>query len=72
MQGKSYGAILALQKIAKEMGIINALGNTDNGKMALWQVVGRALFQRKFIDNSELFSSITSYFRGLQKQATQS
>jgi len=45
MQGKSYGAILTLQKIAKEMGIANALGNTDNGKMALWQVIGRALFQ---------------------------
>ena len=45
MQGKSYGAILTLQKIAKEMGITNALGNTDNGKMALWQVIGRALFQ---------------------------
>jgi len=45
MQGKSYGAILALQKIAKEMGITNALGSTDNGRMALWQVIGRALFQ---------------------------
>ena len=28
-----------------EMGITNALGNTDNGRMALWQVIGRALFQ---------------------------
>ena len=45
MQGKSYGAILTLQKIAKEMGITNALGNTENGRMALWQVIGRALFQ---------------------------
>ena len=44
-QGKSYGAILALQKIAEEMGVANALGNTDNGRMALWQVIGRALFQ---------------------------
>ena len=44
-QGKSYGAILALQKIAKEMGITNALGGTDSGKIALWQVIGRALFQ---------------------------
>jgi transposase len=44
-QGKSYGAIFVLQKIAKEMGITNALGNTDNGKMALWQVIGRVLFQ---------------------------
>jgi len=45
LQGKSYGAILVLQKIAKEMGIIDALGNTDSGKMALWQVIGRTLFQ---------------------------
>ena len=44
-QGKSYGAILALQKIAEEMGITNALGDTDNGRIALWQVIGRALFQ---------------------------
>ena len=44
-QGKSYGAILALQEIAEEVGVVNALGNTDNGRMALWQVIGRALFQ---------------------------
>ena len=44
-QGKSYGAILTLQKIAKEIGIANALGATDNGKTALWQVIGRTLFQ---------------------------
>ena len=44
MQGKSYGAILALQKITKEMGIADALGHSENGKMALWQVIGRALF----------------------------
>lgn len=48
MQGKdlwSYGAILTLQKIAKEMGITNAFGNTENGRMALLQVIGRSLFQ---------------------------
>ena len=44
-QGKSYGAILTLQKIAKEIGIANALGATDNGKTALWQVIGRTLLQ---------------------------
>lgn len=44
-QGKSYGAILTLQKIAKELGITKALGNSENGKIALWQVIGRALFQ---------------------------
>ena len=36
MQGRSYGAILVLQKIAKEIGITSALGNTENGKMPLW------------------------------------
>lgn len=45
LQGKSYGAILAIKKIAKELGIIDALGNSDKGKLALWQVIGRTLFQ---------------------------
>ena len=42
-QGKSYGAILALQKVAKELGIIDALGTSKEARLALWQVVGRTL-----------------------------
>ena len=45
LQGKSYGAVLLLKKIAMELGITKALGNTDMGKLALWQVLGRVLFQ---------------------------
>lgn len=45
LQGKSYGAILAIRKVAHELGIINALGNSKNAKIALWQVIGRVLFQ---------------------------
>ena len=44
-QGKSYGAILALQKVAKELGIIDALGASKEARLALWQVIGRTLFQ---------------------------
>ena len=44
-QGKSYGAIFTIHKIAKELGITKVLGNSDEGKIALWQVIGRVLFQ---------------------------
>lgn len=44
-QGKSYGAILALEKVAKELGIVDALGDSKEARLALWQVIGRALFQ---------------------------
>ena len=44
-QGKSYGAIIALKSIADELGITKALGNSKEGILALWQVIGRVLFQ---------------------------
>ena len=44
-QGKSYGAVLLLSKIAQELGITEILGNSADGKIALWQIIGRVLFQ---------------------------
>lgn len=44
-QGPSVGAILTLQQIAERLGIIEALGNDINGKLALWQVMARVLDQ---------------------------
>ncbi len=44
-QGKSYGAVVLIKKIAEELGIANALGKGTKGKLALWQVIGRVLFQ---------------------------
>ena len=44
-QGKSYGAIIALKSIADELGITKALGHSKEGILALWQVIGRVLFQ---------------------------
>lgn len=44
-QGKSYGAVVALKSLADELGITKALGNSKEGVIALWQVIGRVLFQ---------------------------
>lgn len=44
-QGKSFGAILLIQKIAQDLGITKALGSSKEGKLALWQIMGRILFQ---------------------------
>lgn len=44
-QGLSVGAVLALQAIAKELGLDKALGHTHEGKLALWQVIARLIDQ---------------------------
>lgn len=44
-QGLSFGAVWAIREIAKELGIIDALGNHNQGKLALWQVIARVLDQ---------------------------
>lgn len=45
VQGKSYGALILLEKLAKELGITKVLGSDSMGKLALWQILGRVLFQ---------------------------
>ena len=42
-QGKSVGSVWVIDQIAKELGIKKALGNTDAGKLALYQVYARVL-----------------------------
>lgn len=42
-QGLSVGAIWALFETAKELGIADALGRTQQGKLALWQVLARII-----------------------------
>jgi len=44
-QGTSFGATYALKKIADRLGITGALGNSQQGKMALWQVLARTMAQ---------------------------
>jgi transposase len=44
-QGFSVGALFTIYQIAKRLSIIKALGNSPNGKIALWQVCARVLEQ---------------------------
>ena len=44
-QGPSAGAVAVLQGLAGELGITAALGDDRQGKLALWQVIARAIDQ---------------------------
>jgi hypothetical protein len=45
LQGPSAGAVAVLQGLAGELGITAALGDERQGKLALWQVIARAIDQ---------------------------
>jgi len=44
-EGKSIGGVWVTYQIAKRLGIVDVLGNSQNGKLALWQVLARVLEQ---------------------------
>ncbi len=44
-QGLSFGAVWALHQLAERIGLIQALGSDRPGKLALWQVLARAIDQ---------------------------
>ena len=44
-QGSSVGAVWLLSQLARELGLVAALGSDRHGKLALWQVIARALDQ---------------------------
>ncbi len=44
-QGLSVGAVWTVHEIARRLGIIDALGSTREGKLALWQVIARVIAQ---------------------------
>ncbi len=44
-QGPSIGAVWVLYQLARELGIVAALGSDRQGKLALWQVIARVLDQ---------------------------
>ena len=44
-QGTSFGATYILNEIAKKVGITDALGSSQEGKLALWQVIARTMNQ---------------------------
>ena len=44
-QGLSVGAVFTLNAVAKRLGLHHALGNSQDGKRALWQVLARVINQ---------------------------
>jgi len=42
-QGLSIGAIYVVHEMAKRLGIVRALSPTREGKLALWQIMARAV-----------------------------
>jgi transposase len=44
-QGLSVGAVWLVFDMARELGIVDALGNSREGKVALWQVIARVISQ---------------------------
>jgi len=44
-QGRSVGAVVTIYQIAKRLGIVAALGSSQEGKLALWQVIARVIAQ---------------------------
>lgn len=44
-QGLSIGAVWLLHDIARQLGIVEALGQSRQGKLALWQVIARVIDQ---------------------------
>ena len=44
-QGKSVGAVWLIYEVARRLGIEKALGTTREGKLALWQVIARVIYQ---------------------------
>jgi transposase len=45
VQGSSVGAVWLLSQLARDLGIVAALGSDRQGKLALWQVIARVLDQ---------------------------
>jgi len=44
-QGLSFGAVWLLHELAQRLGLVQALGSDRAGKLALWQVLARAIDQ---------------------------
>jgi len=44
-QGLCFGAVFLLHQLADRLGIIDALGSDRQGRLALWQVIARAIDQ---------------------------
>ena len=53
-QGLSVGAVFVLHKIARELGIVKALGSTEEAKLSLWMVLARLIAPGSRLGNVRL------------------
>ena len=58
-QGLSVGAVLVIKGIAQRLGISGALGNSREGKLALWQVIARVIDQGSRLSATRLAEAHT-------------
>ena len=56
-QGLSVGAVWLVYDLARQLGISQALGTSREGKLALWQVIGRVIDQGSRLSAVRLASS---------------
>ena len=56
-QGLSVGAVWLVYDLARQLGISKALGTSREGKLALWQVIGRVIDQGSRLSAVRLASS---------------
>jgi transposase len=73
-EGLSVGGVLAIYQVAKDLGIVAALGNHRDGKLALWQVIARVLEQGSRLSSVRLaetyaLSSVLSVEFGFNEDA---
>ena len=59
-QGPSFGAVYVLSVMAKRLGITEALGNSREGKLALWQIFSRIINQGSRLSAVRLATSHTA------------
>ena len=59
-QGVSCGAVWTLWQVATRLGLVKALGSTQQGKRALWQVFSRVLEQGSRLSAVRLASTHTA------------
>ena len=56
-QGMSVGAVYSLFKMAKDLGIVKALGNTQEAKLSLWMILARIIEPGSRLANVRLAQS---------------
>ena len=74
-QGKPFGAIKVISEAAKRLGIKQALGNSQQAKLAMFQIAGRIITQgsRRYLANEwsdlqaveEIFSIPSKHYGNL-------